>query len=92
MEGGEQAGACPWWGGGARGRRTPPPRNWKKRCCVRGNFNLLHLCFTNEIRGESICKMEGWADRRVSIVGGGGERGPCPPPRNGEKDVVRKKF
>ena len=31
--------------------------------------------------------MEGWADRRVSIVGGG-DRRPCPPPpRNGKKHV-----
>ena len=26
-----------------------PPRNWKKDA-VRGNFNLFHLYFTNEIR------------------------------------------
>ena len=81
MEGGERAGACPWLGGGARGHR-PPPLEIGKKDAVRGNFNLFLLCFTNEIRGESIhytCKMEGWADRRVSIVGGG-ERGPCPPP------------
>ena len=44
--------------------------------------------FTYEIRGESIhctSKVEGWADRRVSIVEG--ERGPCPPPppKNGKK-------
>ena len=76
MEGGERAGACPWWGGEGA---SPPPLEIGKKDAVRGNCNLLHLCFTNEIRGESICKMEGWADRRVSIVGGGGERGPCPP-------------
>ena len=60
MEGGERASACPWWGGRG-GVAPPPPRNWKKDA-VRGDFNLFHLCFTNEIRGESIhytCKMEG---------------------------------
>ena len=40
------------------------------------------------------CNMElgrGWADMRVSMVGGGGQRGPCPP-RNGKKDAVRGYF
>ena len=32
--------------------------------------------------------MEGWADRRVSIV----EGALPPPPRNGKKDVVRRNF
>ena len=53
-----------------------------------------HLCSTNEIRGESIrytCKMEGWADRRVSMVGGGG-RGGLVHPRNWKKDAVRGNF
>ena len=55
--------------GGARGL-CPPPRNGKKDA-VRGNFNLFHLCFTNEIRGVRqtlhTCKMEG-----------GGLTGACP--------------
>ena len=82
MEGGERAGVCPWWGRveGA----SPPPLEIGKKDAVRGNFNLFHLCFTNEIRGESIhytSKMEGWADRRVSIVEGGiGGLAPPPPP------------
>ena len=56
-------------GGGRTGARPPSPRNGKKDA-VRRNFNLFHLCFTNEIRGESInytCKMEG-----------GGQTGACP--------------
>ena len=67
-------------GGGARGR-CPPPIEIGKKNAVRGNFNLFHLCFTYEIRGESIhctSKVEGWADRRVSIVEGG--EGALPPP------------
>ena len=75
-------------GGRGEGASPPPPRNWKKRCCQR-NFNLFHLCFTYEIRGESIhctSKVEGWADRRVSIVEGG--EGALPPPKN----VVRRNF
>ena len=56
MEGGERAGACPWWG---RGVAPPPPPTLEieKKDAVRGNFNLFHkfhLCFTYEIRGESI--------------------------------------
>ena len=75
-------------GGGGRGGIAPhPPRNWKKDA-VRGNFHLFHLCSTDEIRGESIhytCKMEGWADRRVSIVGGGEGALPPPPLEMGKK-------
>ena len=89
MEGGEGAGTCPWWGGGRGGVASPPPRNWKKDA-VRGNFNLFHLCFTNEIRGDRqtlhTCKMEG--GRRIGaspwweeVEGGGGE-GALPTPRN----------
>ena len=67
-------------GGGAKGRR--PPLEIGKKDAVRGNFNLFHLCFTYEIRGELIhctSKVEGWADRRVSIVEGG-EGALLPPP------------
>ena len=80
---------------GGGGGIPPHPLEIGKKDTVRGNFNLFHLCFTNEIRGESIhytCKMEGWADRHVSIVGGGGRGGLAPPPRNGKKDVVRRNF
>ena len=62
------------YGGGGDG--ASPPLEIGNKDAVRGNFNLFHLCFTNEIRGESIhytCKMEGWADRRVSMVGGRGK-------------------
>ena len=48
MEGGGRTGACPWWEG--VGALSPPLENEKKNS-VRGNFNLFHLCFTNEIRG-----------------------------------------
>ena len=61
-----------------------------KKNSVRGNFNLFHLCFTNEIRGGGAIDTlymqneRGWADRRLSMVGrggwvGGGARGLCPP-------------
>ena len=66
---------------GGRGGVAPPPLEIGKKDAVRGNFNLFHLCFTYEIRGESIhctSKVEGWADRRVSIVEGG--EGALPPP------------
>ena len=35
--------------------------------------------------------MEGWADRRVSMVGGG-EEGALPPLEIGKKDAVRRNF
>ena len=91
MEGGERAGACPWWGRGEVA--LPPPLEIGKKDAVRGNFNHFHLCFTYEIRGESIhctSKMEGWADRRVSIVEEGEGLASPPPPRNGKKNVVRR--
>ena len=92
MEEGERAGACPWWGRG-EGALPPPPLEIGKKDAVRGNFNLFHLYFTYEIRGESIhctSKMKGWADRRVSIVEG--ERGPCPPPLEMGKKCCQKEF
>ena len=66
-----------------------PHRKWKKNS-VRGNFNLFHLCFTNEIRGGGAIDTlymqneRGWADMRLSMVGwggwvwGGGARGVAP--------------
>ena len=57
-------------GGGGGGEGRCPPLEIGKKDAVRGNFNLFHLCFTNDIRGESIhytCKMEGWADRHASV-------------------------
>ena len=38
-------------GGGGRGGLVPPYENEKIEA-VRGNFNLFHLCFTNEIGGD----------------------------------------
>ena len=40
----------------------PSPLEMEKKDAVRGNLNLFHLCFTNEISRELIhytCKMEG---------------------------------
>ena len=57
-------------GGGGEGA----PIGYEKKA-LRGNFNLFHLCFTNEIRGGIdtlyIQNGRGWADRRLSMVGGG---------------------
>ena len=94
MEGGEQTGACPWWGG-VRGALPPPPRNWKKDA-VRRNFNLFHLCFTNEIKGGGSThtaytyKMEGGVGGQA-IVHGGGE-GALPPPLENEKKRLSKEI
>ena len=65
---------------GGGGGVAPPPLEIGKKDAVSGNFNLFHLWFTYEIKGESIhctSKVEGWADRRVSIVEGG--EGALPP-------------
>ena len=83
MEVGGRTGACPWW----EGVGVLPPLENEKKNSVRGNFNLFHLCFTNEIRGGAIDTLymqneRGWADMRLSMVGGyggGGARGLCPP-------------
>ena len=70
--------------GGGEGAGPPSPRNGKKDV-VRRNFNLFHLCFTNEIRGDRqtlhTCKME-WGGRIGACLWweGVGARGPCPPP------------
>ena len=55
---------------------SPRPWKMKKKEAVRGNFNLFHLCFTNEIRGDRYtlhtCKMEGVGGQALVH----GERGP----------------
>ena len=87
MEGGERAGACPWWGRDEGA--SPPPLEIGKKLL---SEEILTF-FTYEIRGESIhctSKVEGWADRRVSIVEGG-ERA-LPPPLKMGKKCCQKEF
>ena len=82
------------YGGEGRGGVAPPPLKIGKKHAVRGNYNLFHLCFTYEIRGKSIhctSKVEGWADRRVSIVEGGEEALPPPSLKMGKK-CCQKEF
>ena len=85
---------------GGRGGLPPPPLKMGKNV-VRRNFNLFHLCFTNEIRGDrptlaaSMQNGRGWADRRLSMVGGGGGEGALPPPpplENEKKRGCLRKF
>ena len=95
MEGGERTGACSWWGGGGSGRCLPPLKIGKKDV-VSGNFNLFHLCFTNEVRGGSIhytCKMEGGGRTGACPWWEGvkGE-GPCPPHENEKKKRLSKEI
>ena len=58
---------------------------------VRRNFNLFHLCFTNEIRGvrQTLhpCKMEG-----CGRIGTCPWWGPCPPQKSEKKEAVRGNF
>ena len=71
---GGRTGACPWWEG---------TLETEKKEAVRGNFNLFHLCFTNEISWDRhtlhTCKMEG--GRRTGACPWWEGWGPCPPPR-----------
>ena len=82
-------------GGGGGGEGTyPPPHRKRKKETVGRNFNLFHLCFTNEIRGESIhytCKMEG-VGGQVRVHGGRGWGLAPPPPRNLKKEAARGNF
>ena len=71
---------------GGIGGLNPPPLEMEKKDAVRRNFNLFHLCFTNEIRGDRqtlhTCKMEGGGRTGACPWWEGvGARGPCPPPR-----------
>ena len=78
---------------GASGQACAPPstlETGKKNEAVRGNFNLFHLCFTNEIRGESIdytCKMKGGGQTSACRWWG-----LCPPSRYWKKEAVRGNF
>ena len=65
-------------GGGGEGV-SPPPLKIGKKDVVRLNFNLFHLCFTNEIRGESIYMQNG------RVGGQAGGEGALPPPLEIEK-------
>ena len=62
--------------------------------CYVGASLLFHLCFANEIRGDRqtlaayMQNGRGWADRRLSIVGGGGGEGALPPLENEKKEAA----
>ena len=73
MEGGEQTGACSWF--------MVHTLEIGKKDAVRGNFNLFHLCFTNEISGNRYTIHATWkgVGGQVRVDGGRGW-GPCPPP------------
>ena len=92
IEGGGRTGACLWWEGWGREGLTPPLENEKKEA-IRGNFNLFHLCFTNEIRGggDRYTIHAKW--KRVggqALVHG---TLPLPPPlENEKKEAVRRDF
>ena len=79
--------------GGLARAPPPPPLESEKKEDIRENFNIFHLYFTNEIRGGSATMQHGreWADRRVFMVGGREERGPCPLEIK-KKDAVRGNF
>ena len=81
--------------GGERGP-CPPPLEMEKKDAVRGNFNLFHLCFTNEIKGESIhytvhAKWKGVVGQ-VRVHGRGGEGALPPSLEIGKKEAVRGNF
>ena len=86
MEGGGRTGACPWWEGvGA----LPPLENEKKILSeeILTSFTyVLLMKLGGAIDTLYMQNERGWADRRLSMVGGGwvgrgggGARGLCPP-------------
>ena len=79
-------------GEGALPPPPPPPRNGKKDV-VRRNFNLFHLCFTNEIRGDRqtlhTCKMEGGGRIGACLWW---ERGGLAPPLKNEKKRLSEEI
>ena len=82
--------ACPWWEGvGAKGLTSS-----RKKEAVRGNFNLFHLYFTNEIMGEGdrhICKIES-GPRTGACPWWGGGTGALPPLEMGKKMLSEKNL
>ena len=64
---------------GGGGGLAPHLKNEKKR--LSEEILISHLYFTNEIKGGSAYMQHrrGWADRRVSMVGGEGGEGVLPP-------------
>ena len=76
----------------------PPPPKMGKKDAVRGNFNLFHLCFTNEIRGGGInihCLHAKWKGvGGQALVHGGrgcGSRG-LAPLENKKNEAVKRNF
>ena len=67
MEGGERAGACPWWG--RREGAWPPPLEIGKKDAVRGNFNLFHLMtyvLLMKLGGNRYTVQAKWKDGRTN--------------------------
>ena len=74
MEGGGQTGACPWWEGvGA----LPPPLENEKKILPEEILTSFTYVLLMKLGGGAIDTLymqneRGWADMRLSMVGGGG--------------------
>ena len=80
---GGRTGACSWEGGRG-GLAPPPPRNGKKRLSEEILTSFTYVLLKELYRSTNTSYMQngrGWADRRLSMVGGGGGRGGFTPPR-----------
>ena len=78
MEGGGGTGACPWWEGGGG---LAPLENEKAILSeeILTSFTyVLLMKLGGAINTLYMQNERGWADRRLSMVGGGA-RGLCPP-------------
>ena len=79
MEGGGRTGACPWWEGvGA----LPSPHENEKKILSDEILTSFTYVLLMKLGGGAIDTLymqneRGWADVRLSMVGGGG--GLCPP-------------
>ena len=76
--------------GGGRGGVAHPPLEIGKKNAVRGNLTSFTCVLLMKLGGESthtayMQNGRGWADRRLSMVGGGGGRGGLVPPYENEK-------